>query len=361
MAGNRKYQKWLLIVLLAALAGGGGLLFGRLIRERIRRTSGVPLDDRRREELREKLDYNPRSIFIYDPRISYRLKPDFRGVRHDSPGHLHLTNSRGLLGGEEVNPDPAVRKVLFLGDSVAYGSHVPYDEIFIARMAGEAGDGYQFLNASCPGWSTHQELGFYRDHLSDLPIDQVVIVFTINDLLLFEWVWRDEQSFQMSAELRGLGGLTNSRLTDLALRNLRNQFWESPRLRPLAELNNTCLTAYLDRSWSRFRREVEPALRKLAEERKVILAPAPARPQLESLNLGGGPETVLFPQRRLEELAREVGIGYLDLLPAFRGENGDYDVDLFLPGEPGVLHLSGEGHRRLAEWLRPGLLEKMQP
>ncbi len=354
---SRNYQKWILIVSLTALTAGAGLL----VRDRIRRVTGVPLNEEQREELRQKLDDNPRSIFTYDPQISYRLKPGFRGIRHDSPGHLHLTNSWGLLGEEEVNPDPAVRKILFLGDSVAYGSHVLFEEIFITRMGQKAEKSYQLLNASCPGWSTHQELSFYRRHLTVLPIDTVVIVFTINDLLLFEWVWRDESSFQMSAELRGIGGLTHSRLTDLEIQRIRNRFQNSPELRPLAELNNTCLTAYLHRAWLKFQKDIEPNLSDLTEKRTVILAPVPARAQLEALNRGGDTKLILFPQHRLEKLARELKIGFLDLLPAFRAEDGGWDESLFLPGQQGDLHLSPKGHRRLARWLWPELLKSLSP
>lgn len=57
----------------------------------------------------------------------------------------------------------------------------------------------------------------------------------------------------------------------------------------------------------RDREEIGPALEKIAEGRAVVLAPVPARPQLEALDRGGDPEIVLFPQRRLEELARELG------------------------------------------------------
>jgi len=349
------------VIILSGLAGAGLFLGGRMIGDRIRGTAGAGLNEEQREELRGKLDNNPRSIFLYDPVISYRLKPGFRGLRHDSLADPHVTNSRGILGSEEVAPDFATRNLLFLGDSVAYGSHVPFPEIFTSRMGEEAGDDIRFFNAGCPGWSTHQELEFYRLHLSDLPFDRVVIVFCLNDLLRFEWVWRDERSFQMSAELRGLGGLIDSRLTDLRLKNLRAGFRRDPDLEPLAELNNTCLTAYLPGAWDRYQEEVAPALRELAEERKVILAPVPARPQLEAINRGGGPETVLFPQRKLEGLARELGVGYLDLLPAFRSGDGKYDPGLFLPGEKGVLHLSPEGHRRVAEWLRPRLDPETRP
>lgn len=353
-----KYRKRLLILLPTA----GVILIGWLmVRVMVQRAGGVPLDRHRTEELRRQLDSNPHSIFTFDPQLSYRLKPSFRGLRHDSTDDFHITNSRGLLGESEVTLDPAVEKILFLGDSVAYGSHLPFEDIFITRMAKAAGDHRQLLNAGCPGWSTHQELGFYQLYLADLPIDTVVIVFTLNDLLRFEWVWRDEQSFQMSAELRGLGGLVQSRWTARELTNLRDRFQTREDLRSLAELNNTCLAAYLPDRWNRFEEEIGAELRELEGSRRLILAASPGRPQLEALNAWGDPEAVLYPQRRLEELARAMGIAFLDLLPAFRQSGGDYDIRLFLPGEPGVLHLSPEGHLRLAEWLWPEIERRTGP
>lgn len=353
--------KWACLLLLIVFIGGGIALAGWMIWKRSRQAAGIPLDQEKIKTLRRRLDENPRSIFIYHPRISYRLKPSFRGLRHDSPTLPHVTNSRGILGEDEVNPGPRVRKILFLGDSVAYGEHVPYEEVFVSRMAAAAGPDYQILNAGCPGWSTHQELDFFQTYLSDLPIDTVVIVFTINDLLRFEWVWRDEQSFQMSAELRGLGGMVHSRLTARELKDLRDNFSARTDLQPLAELNNTCLSSYLPGRWFAYRADIEPALRELAGERKVIIAAIPARPQLESLNRGGDPDTVLFPQRRLEEITAELQVGFLDLREAFRTEKGLYDTALFLAGQPGMLHLSPEGHRRLTEWLWPEIKRRTTP
>ncbi len=343
------------ILILAGIAVGGIILGAVLIAARVRRSTGEGLNAERRAELRERLDHDPRSIFIYDPVLSYRLKPDFRGIRHDSASDPHRTNSRGILGGKEINPDPTVRKVLFLGDSVVYGSRLPLEENFVSRLGEAADDSCQLLNAGVPGWSTHQELEFYRLYLADLPVDLVAIVFSLNDLLRFEWVWRDERSFQMSPELRGLGGLLQSRLTDLKLSRLRARFREDESLRPLTELNNTCLYAYLPAAWERYRKDIRPALEVLAVRRDIVLLAVPALPQLEALERGGDPEIVLYPQRRLQELSREAGIGYLDLLPAFQSAEGERNPELFLPGD--TLHLSGEGHRRAAEWLQPRLLQ----
>ncbi len=352
--------KWLFLLILIALIGGGIVLAGWMFWERSQRATGIPLDTEKTKELRDQLDHNPKSIFIFDPQTSYRLKPSFRGLRHDSPTLPHVTNSRGILGELEVNPDPKVRKIIFLGDSVAYGEYVPLEEVFVSRMAAAAGPTYQLLNAGCPGWSTHQELLAYRLYFADLPIDTVVIVFTLNDLLDFEWVWRDDSSFQMSAELRGLGGLVHSNLTARTIRELRNLFWNRPELQPLANLNNTCLNAFLPGRWADYREKIRPAIQEFAGKKRVMMVIVPARPQLAALNRGADPGTVLFPQKQMENFCAESGVECVDLLPAFAAGEGKYDTGLFLQDVTrGLLHLSAAGHERVAEFLWPLIEDQM--
>lgn len=346
-----KRSKWFVLLILLLLIGGVITTVGVMIWERSRKTGGITLDKEREEILKRRLEEDPKSIFIFDSSTSYRLKPSFQGLRHDSNSLSHVTNSRGILGEEEINPDPSVRKILFLGDSVAYGEHVPYEDIFISRMAEQAGDGYQLLNAGCPGWSTHQELEAYRQYFSDLPVDTVVIIFALNDLLRFEWVWRDDNSFQMSAELRGLGGMAHSKLTARALREARGRFWNTPELRPLANLNNTCLNSYLPVKWVDWCNRILPMIKEIAEKKRLIMVAAPARPQLEALNLGGDPDTVLLPQHRLQQFCFENGIEYVTLVEAFKEESGDYGLGFFLHGGLGILHFSSEGHQLVAEYL----------
>ena len=349
----RDSVKWLFLIGLVVLIGALILPAGVKVWRKAQDRAGRDITEEDREELKKRLDQDPRSIFIFDPDISYRLKPSFRGLRHDSDTLPHVTNSLGILGEEEINPDPSVRKILFLGDSVAYGEHVPYEDVFISRMAEQVGDSCQLLNAGCPGWSTHQELAAYRQHFSDLPVDTVVIIFTLNDLLRFEWVWRNGNSFQMSEELQGLGGLAHSKLTGRSLRKIRDRFWNRPGLRPLTNLNNTCLNAYLPKRWVDWCNQIQPAIRKINEKKRLIFVIVPARPQLEALNLGADPATVLFPQRQLEHFCSENGIEYIDLLGAFFLETGGYDTGLFIHGGYGLLHLSPEGHNRVAEYLLP--------
>ncbi len=347
--------KWMVLVGLVLVALAVVILVGRRSWEDFAGKTGRPLDEKGREELKKQLAESSKSIFIFDPMTSYRLKPSFQGIRHDSETEVHAANSAGILGEREVDPDPAVKKVLFLGDSVAYGSHVPYPAVFISLMEGPAGKEYQLLNAGCPGWSAHQELVAYQQYFSSLPIDAVAIVFSLNDLLRFEWVWRDGRSFRMSAELIGMGGLIDSWRTTRDLREVRNRFKKDPGLSPLATLNNTCLSAYLPRRWDEFSRRNLPLLEEAAGNKKVVVVAVPARAQLEALNSNAPKDAVLYPQDRLRELSLESGAAFIDLLPAFEEGDGPYDTDLYLAGENGDLHLSLRGHRRIAEYLWPKL------
>ncbi|MCX6349160.1 MAG: SGNH/GDSL hydrolase family protein [Candidatus Aureabacteria bacterium] len=347
--------KWIFLAALTIVVGAAIALAGWRVWLKFAQSGGERLTDNKVPELKKRLDENPKSIFMFDAVTSYRLKPSFRGLRHDSDSLPHATNSWGILGDREIDPDPAVTKILFLGDSVAYGSYLPYEETFIPLMQERAGSSFQLLNAACPGWSIHQELAAYRRYFAGLPLRALVVVFCLNDLLRFEWVWRTESSFQMSAELRDLGGLFHSALTDISLQKARERFWSATTLSPLAELNNTCLNAYLPESWKRYRELNLPLFREAAGRAACFLIAVPSRAQLQSLDRGGEPETVLYPQERIREICGETGWEYLDLLPAFRTETGGYEMKSFLDGENGMLHLSPEGHRRLADYLWPRL------
>lgn len=349
----KENTKWGLLIVLLFTACAIIITTGIFIWNRSQGKIGIPLNREKEEILRKRLEEDPKSIFIFDPHTSYRLKPSFTGLRHDSTSLPHVTNSLGILGKNEINPDPTVKKFIFLGDSVAYGEHIAYEDVFVNRMADMVENDHQLLNSGCPGWSTHQELAAFQNYFSHLPIDTVVIIFTLNDLLRFEWVWRDENSFQMSAELRGLGGLTHSKLTAGDLRSVRSRFWKNPKLRPLAELNNTCLSSYLPEKWAEWCNLVQPDITKVAKQKRLIIAAVPARPQLLALNQGGDPDVVLFPQHQLQLFCSENGIQYVNLIEAFKKGDNKYASDLFLHEGRGTLHLSPAGHQRVAEYLLP--------
>jgi len=150
-----------------------------------------------------------------------------------------------------------------------------------------------------------------------------------------------------------LGGLAHSKLTARDLREVRGRFWNTPELRPLANLNNTCFNSYLPSKWVEWANLIQPQISQIAEEKWLIIVAVPARPQLEALNRGGDSDAILIPQHHLEKFCSSNSIKYVNLTEAFKNADGAYDSSLFLHGGHGILHLSSEGHRRVAEYLYP--------
>ncbi len=90
-----------------------------------------------------------------DPRWGYLMEPGRRVSTYGSPLQI---NSPGLRGPELRDPKPAgVIRVLFLGDSITYGSgRVPERGMFCRRvetLAAEHGLQVESVNVSAAGWS----------------------------------------------------------------------------------------------------------------------------------------------------------------------------------------------------------------
>jgi len=304
-----------------------------------------------------KLTANPASLITYDPDISYRLKPGFTGKRHDNTPYLHKTNSRGLLGTTEVNANDSRKKILLLGDSVAYGDGVPFDRIAISQMQSMAGGNYLLANGSCPGWSTRQELAYYRKYLADINWDTIVIVFCLNDLLNFEWVYDARNDFRMSAELENIGGLAGFRekaTESVKIWKFRNKFESDPKLQPLAEQSNTCLYAWDADKWESFNRDVLNPFLTSPNRPPVILVAMPSLLQLLARQAGAPDGTVFFPQQQLRAYGNIPRVTVIDAAVAFTSGPSDPKT-AYLPQD--YLHFSEQGHTLMAAYLWP-LIEK---
>jgi hypothetical protein len=316
----------------------------------------VPVGPEQRTVLREKLDENPRSLFLYDEKLAYRLKPSFRGIRSGTQVGIHETNSLGLLGREEVPEGDGVRRVLFLGDSVTYGDRVGLEETFAFRIGRAAGPGVWVGNAACPGWSTWQELAFYEDHLSAVDWDLVVLVFCLNDLVRYEWVHDDEGGIRLSEELRraeGLGVVADS-VEALRIKALRRRLASDPRTRELKKLTAAALYAFHPPKWEEFEREtLAPRLGGGRIPNLLVLA-IPSGVQLVAAGMGAPPDAAFYPQRRLEQACDRLGVPFLDAAPALRaaGKPGELFLDAF--------HLSPKGHRVVAEFLGPEIARRLR-
>lgn len=125
-----------------------------------------------------------------DPRILFEMQPDFDGY---SEGTVVRTNSRGLRERELLlQPAAGTTRLLFLGDSVTFGSGVLAEEAFPrlleagladAELAATRTRRVETLNAGVVGYNTLQELGRLEGVGLAYHPDVVVLTFVVNDLL----------------------------------------------------------------------------------------------------------------------------------------------------------------------------------
>lgn len=132
------------------------------------------------------------------PRVEYRMEHDTllgwvkpasaTGVRWDDEYEVLETTNAYRLRGPEVTLDrPAgVRRVLLLGDSFAEGYTVSFDssfaEVLHRGVNVDPARPVQLLNSGTAGWSTDQELLYYRRDGRAFGADLVVVLFYLNDV-----------------------------------------------------------------------------------------------------------------------------------------------------------------------------------
>ena len=302
--------------------------------------------------LKEDLDQNPASIYVYDEDLLYRLKPGFVGQRHFIGPTPHRTNSMGLVGPEETNPDPAVRKIVFLGDSVTYGLIVPLDDVFVSRMRSMAGPGVQLVNAGCPGWSTEQELRFFDKYLRATDWSLVVIVFCTNDLVKFEWKRdagrRDRPS---TGQLKAVQGT----LDDVRLGMIRKKYAMRSETEPLAIQSSDALAAWDDEAWRKLREDVLIPLLVRKIKAPVVFAAIPYVQQVRAALRKAPHEDAFYPEEQLARFCREFGIPFFDCAPVLM--SGADPLSYFLDD----CHLTVSGHERVSRFLWPKISALLDP
>lgn len=313
------------------------------------RTSPVEVSPEHYEALKARLDYNPRSLFCFDEDLSYLLKPRFVGIRQGMVSEPHHTNSRSILGTREVPSGDSPRRILFLGDSVTYGDRVPFPQIFTSRIQELAGDEFFIANAGCPGWSTHQEIAFFEKYLADVDWAAVVLVFCLNDLVRYEWVYENDGKITLSEEMADSGGIRelSGSVRSLRLRALVSRLEADPKTSPLADQNTGALIAFDETRWERYEKEILTPGLKGGRIPNLIVVAVPSIQQLKALRLGASAEAALFPQHRLAAFCEREHIPFIDASRAFAGvfDQGSHYLDL--------LHLGSGGHRRMAKFLWP--------
>ncbi len=117
-----------------------------------------------------------------DPRLGFELRPG-SAVRAEVE---YRVNAEGLRGPETTVEKPAgVRRVVVLGDSIAFGYWVADEDAFprqLEAMLRGAGQPVEVLNFGVPGYNLDQEIEALRAKALAFAPDLVVVAFCLNDL-----------------------------------------------------------------------------------------------------------------------------------------------------------------------------------
>lgn len=121
-------------------------------------------------------------MILYDPRLGWRLKPNWFGShKHHDFEVDYSINRFGLRGRPPAQS--TVRHVAVVGDSFAFGLGVDDDQTFV-HLLDERDKETGFLNFSVPGYSTDQQYLMIRDRVRLFKPDLLLLVVYLgNDLI----------------------------------------------------------------------------------------------------------------------------------------------------------------------------------
>jgi lysophospholipase L1-like esterase len=308
------------------------------------------------------------------------LLPNLNSVELVYPGRPYRlqTNSAGLRNIDEINADPAIFRVLAIGDSFTYGYYVHNQEAWPARLEETLNQRlktrFQVFNAGVPGYTIEDELGYLRDKGLALEPKLVVLGVYTNDVFDFypeirayfarPVVLGEEAEAPPTHSPLGAFLQENSALYNVILR-LRSGYSATqvqnavnrvtPTIPGLQQLYRDMI--FLNPNKPEYQQEWNSYERLFMEtvdllQSKHIPLVVVAFPDLAQLpNPGGLPDV---PQRFMAQITSESKTPFVDMLPIFRQSgdiqslylmyyNPDAQVDVNAP-DAAVMMYSGDGH-----------------
>jgi len=295
--------------------------------------------------------YPPKPIelnrYIAHPTRMWTNRPGWV-EKHD---HVDLRiNSKGLRGVEvPYEKPPGERRIMFLGDSVAFGYRINEEECFVWRIPHLAKTRVGVVNASVQGYSPWQEYDLLESEGLKYDPDIIVHVFCVNDVLdKYLLVPFGGQSVghrpRQSSALDGSG--LYRMFEAIAARHLWNSI-ELARQREVysfRRLGKEPDSPLVRQAWNTTLENMDKIV-SLAREHGVHFAIV-CFPHSDQLMTTDPNMTVV--QERMSAYAADAGVPFFDLLPVYRSVREERNLrldELFV--DP--LHPTPLGHEIAAQ------------
>ena len=301
----------------------------------------------------------PPNLFTWDDACEYRCTPGFRGFFESARyGDVPISiNSDGYRDREfSRTKTPGVERVVFLGDSITFGSGVPAEVRFSDLVGSElapVGSAYESLNLAINDYTFHHYLQLVRKKVPRYDPEIVVIGFCLNDL----------KPKETSGPRKNVRSPDGSYVGKHLLPDYGNEF-STREASAFIGLTSELRTRWKNRDhwriWSRMIEEkwedetlVENLRRDMIalrddlrrQARRLVVVVLPELTDVRESDRFGGPRKTVITM--LESL----GIEHLDPHPIFAAESDP--EGLFLFGD--TAHYSGRGHQLAARAIRAQL------
>jgi lysophospholipase L1-like esterase len=287
------------------------------------------------------------------PGLGYRLAANYSkgGVRTDAHG----------LRWRPPDAHPSGYSVLVMGDSIAYGSGVSYDQSFApvleSRLARRLGRRTAVWNAAVPGYNTDQESILLELTGPIVKPDLVIVQFCMNDYLdppdLTPGGTLDATHIDGDSRITLLGLMYRSRVFVFAKEKIKDLQKARPEWFPVWA--HYIHSVHRKPGWQR----AEAALVRISQtatelDARLLVVVFPVEQQLRIGDRG--------PQDDLLRFAQARGIPMLDLYDSFRAHwrEGLY-IDFWRQAlQFDKLHLNGHGHALAAEEISTRIVKEQE-
>ena len=291
-----------------------------------------------------------------------------------NPDHPDGRDRRGREG-RSAERLRSTFNIMVLGDSVAYGVGLPFEEAFPQRLEDLLSwqyDDIAVLNSAVSGYTPYNQLQQYVSRDRNIPVDLVIVAFAMNDIVDPELHWnytedaienippeaypnlryheehvapilesrrreRDQGSTELGRLVRSAIDVTNISDQDASYTVVDGRRWPT-YVTGEDTISIEALTDYDSPEWVWLRNMYDRLADEVASDgAQLVIIILPLAYQMDA----GYP---FLPQSLFDRYCEERSLLCLDLLPAFRERGGEA---LFLGEQLGYIdiwHLSDRGH-----------------